>query len=78
MTPTTGAFSKLLQQGQMPGEYYVADSRFPVLQTYLSMPEVQAVIPPGKEILFGSDSALFANKVFSTIYVARLEADHNR
>jgi preprotein translocase subunit SecD len=67
--PSGGAFSKLLQQGQMPGEFYVADSDFPVLQSYLAMPEVQAVVPPGKQILLGSDSALFANKMFRTIYV---------
>ncbi len=68
-TPTNGAFSKLIQQGQMPGEYFVADADMPTLQAYLSNPQVQAVIPPGKEILFGSDSAQIANKLYRTMYV---------
>jgi preprotein translocase subunit SecD len=68
-TPTTGAFSKLIQQGQMPGEYFVADADMPTLQNYLASPLVQALIPPGKEILFGSDSAQLANRLYRTMYV---------
>jgi preprotein translocase subunit SecD len=67
--PTTGAFSKLIQQGQMPGEYFVADTDLPILETYLSNPGVQAVLPPGKVIRFGSDSAQLANKLYRTMYV---------
>jgi len=66
---TGGGFSKLIQQGQMPGEYFVAESDIPTLETYLQRPEIQALIPPGKEILFGSDSAQLANKLYRTIYV---------
>jgi preprotein translocase subunit SecD len=68
-TPTTGAFSKLIQQGQMPGEYFVADADLPTIQAYLANPGVQAAIPPGKEILFGSDSAQLANRLYRTMYV---------
>lgn len=67
---TTGAFSKLIQQGQgMPGEYFVAESDLPTLQSYLSLPEVQAALPPGKVIRFGSDSAQLANKLYRSMYV---------
>jgi preprotein translocase subunit SecD len=69
VAPTGGAFSKLVQQGQMPGEYYVAESDFPLLETYLSIPAVQAAIPPGKEILFSSDSEVLGNRVYRPIYV---------
>jgi preprotein translocase subunit SecD len=67
--PTTGGFSKLIQQGQMPGEYFVADSDVPLLETYLTNPAVQAALPPGKVIRFGSDSSQLANKLYRTMYV---------
>src|SRR5512141_1630180 len=68
-TPSVGGFSKLIQQGQMPGEYFVADTDVPTLESYLSRPEVQAVLPPGKVIRFGSDSATLANRTYRTMYV---------
>jgi len=65
-----GQFSKLIQQGQgMPGEYFVAESDVGILQNYLSMPEVQAALPPGKVIRFGSDSAQLANRLYRSMYV---------
>lgn len=67
--PTSGDFSKLVQQGQMPGEYYVADSDMPTLESYLSMPAVQAALPPGKVIRFGNDSTTLANRLYRPIYV---------
>jgi preprotein translocase subunit SecD len=67
--PSAGAFSKLIQQGQMPGEYFVADSDIPTLESYLSNAAVQAALPPGKVIRFGSDSAQLANKLYRTMYV---------
>ncbi|HUQ47493.1 MAG TPA: protein translocase subunit SecD [Gemmatimonadaceae bacterium] len=69
ITPGIGSFSKLIQQGQMPGEYYVADTDLPTLESYLSRPEVQAALPPGKVVRFGSDSATLANKTYHTMYV---------
>ena len=69
VTPSVGQFSRLIQQGQMPGEYFVADADLLTLESYLSMPEVQAAIPPGKVLRFGSDSSLLASKLYRTIYV---------
>ena len=69
VTPTIGSFSKLIQQGQMPGEYYIAETDLPTLESYLSRPEVQAALPPGKVVRFGSDSATLANKTYRTMYV---------
>ena len=68
--PTTaGGFSKLIQQGQMPGEYFVAESDLPTLESYLSNPAVQGALPPGKVIRFGSDSMELANRSYRTMYV---------
>jgi preprotein translocase subunit SecD len=69
VAPTTGAFSKLIQQGQMPGEYFIAESDMPAMESYLSNPSVQAVLPPGKVVRFGSDSTQLANKLYRTMYV---------
>ena len=69
VTPAVGQFSRLIQQGQMPGEYFVADADLLTLESYLAMPEVQAAIPPGKVLRFGSDSSLLASKLYRTIYV---------
>ncbi len=68
-TPTAGDFSKLIQQGQMPGEYFVAADDVPTLESYLSMPAVQAAIPPGKVVRFGTDSMPIANQIYRPIYV---------
>ncbi|MGI8496891.1 MAG: protein translocase subunit SecD [Gemmatimonadaceae bacterium] len=51
----TGAFSKLLQPGGMPGQFTVAKSDVPTLEQYISYPEVQAALPPGKAIKWGVD-----------------------
>ena len=67
--PSAGGFSKLIQQGQMPGEYFVADSDMPTLESYLSNPAVQAALPPGKVIRLGSDSSQLGNRLYRTIYV---------
>lgn len=64
-----GGFSKLIQQGGMPGEYYVAESDLATLQSYLANPSVDAVLPPGKVIRFGSDSTQLANQLYRTLYV---------
>ncbi|MGI9044281.1 MAG: protein translocase subunit SecD [Gemmatimonadaceae bacterium] len=69
VAPTGGQFSRLIQQGQMPGEYFVSEDDVPTLESYLSMPQVRAAIPPGKEILFGSDTSQIANQLYRAIYV---------
>src|SRR5256885_10455856 len=50
-----GAFSKLVQQGQMPGEYYVAQTDVATMTQYLALPEVAAALPPGKVLRWSSD-----------------------
>jgi preprotein translocase subunit SecD len=66
---TGGAFSKIVQQGQMPGEYYVARSDMGTVGRYLATPEVQAVLPPGKVIRWSNDSVTLAGRTYKPFYV---------
>ncbi|HKR09793.1 MAG TPA: protein translocase subunit SecD [Gemmatimonadaceae bacterium] len=64
-----GAFTKLVQQGQMPGEYYVAQSDVNTVTQYLAMPQVEAALPPGKVIRWSSDTLSLGNRVYRPFYV---------
>ena len=66
---TGGPISKLVQQGQMPGEYYVAQNDVPTLQRYFSSPSVQAAIPPGKVIRWSSDTTVLGAATYRAMYV---------
>lgn len=66
---TGGPISKLVQQGQMPGEYYVAQNDVPTLQRYFSAPSVQAAIPPGKVIRWSSDTTVLGAATYRAMYV---------
>jgi preprotein translocase subunit SecD len=52
---SNGPFSKLVQPGQMPGEYFVAPADVPKMQQYLDYPGVQELLPPGKAVHWGVD-----------------------
>ena len=64
-----GAFSRLIQQGQMPGEYYVAQSDVATLSQYLALPEVAAALPPAKVLRWSSDTTSLGNRVYRALYV---------
>lgn len=68
-TPTNGAFSKLIQPGQMPGEYYVAAADVPTVQRYLSNPAVQSALPPGKVLRWANDSTALGTRAYRGLYV---------
>ena len=68
-TATNGGFSRLLQRGQMPGEYLVALKDLPLMTRYLSMSSVQAAMPPGKELAWGSDTLGAGASRYRPIYV---------
>jgi preprotein translocase subunit SecD len=69
-TSTTGGpLSRRLQVGQIPGEYFVAARDMPVVQQYLSLPAVQAALPPGKEILWSSDTTSLGNQPYRAMYL---------
>jgi preprotein translocase subunit SecD len=64
-----GAFSKLVQQGGMPGEYYVAQTDVATMTQYLALPEVAAALPPGKVIRWSSDTLSLGSRVYRPLYV---------
>ena len=68
-----GAFSSLLQQGNMPGEFYIETDKIPILESYLADSAVLAAMPPGKDFIPGTDSTSLANKWYRAYYVV----DHN-
>jgi len=64
-----GAFSKLVQQGQMPGEYFVAQSDVGTLTQYLALPDVAAALPPGKVLRWASDTVSLGGRAYRALYV---------
>jgi preprotein translocase subunit SecD len=64
-----GAFSTLIEQGGMPGEFYVETGKIPTIERYLADSAVKAALPPGKDFLAGSDSASLQGKWYKTYYV---------
>src|SRR3954463_3654692 len=64
-----GAFSKLVQPGSFPGEYLVSQSDVSLLTQYLSLPAVQAALPPAKVIRWSSDTLSYGGRIYRPIYV---------
>ena len=68
-TATNGPFSRLVQQSGYPGIYYVATTDQPELDRYLQHPDVQAVLPPGKDVRWGADSVSVNTRFMRALYV---------
>ena len=66
---TGGPISSLLQRGDMPGEYYITEANAQRAEYYLSLPQVQAAIPPGKTIRWGADTLSLGGQVYRMLYV---------
>ena len=64
-----GPFSNLIQQGGMPGEYYVKIADVPKLERILADSVVRTALPPAKSLLFGSDSVSIQNAWYRSLYV---------
>ncbi len=70
VTPTTGGpLSKLVQSGQFPGEYMVAERDVRTVEAYLAMPEVQGALPPGKMLRWSGDTMSLGAQSFRPLYV---------
>lgn len=69
-----GAFSRLLQPGGMPGEYFVSFADTGTVRRYLEMSEVQALIPPGRVIRWGSLDETARRSGFRPLYVLESRA----
>ncbi|MBK6487996.1 MAG: protein translocase subunit SecD [Gemmatimonadetes bacterium] len=64
-----GALSKLLQGGQFPGEYMVAEQDVRTVESYLAIPEVQGALPPGKVLRWSGDTLSMGAQSFRPLYV---------
>ena len=67
---TGGPFSRLIAGGgDMPGEYFVAETDMLTAQYYLGMPAVRAALPPGKTLRWGADAVSRGGTMFRPLYV---------
>src|SRR5581483_8017164 len=64
-----GPVSTLFEQGQIPGEFYVDVTKVPTLENYLADSAVKAALPPGKDLLPSTDSALLGGKYYRAYYL---------
>jgi preprotein translocase subunit SecD len=64
-----GAFSNVIQQGSIPGEYFVKLSDVPTVERFLSDTVVRAALPPGKSVHWGIDSTSIAGQWYKPLYV---------
>ena len=64
-----GAMSSLIEQGQMPGEFYVEVDKVPTLENYLADTAVKAALPPGKDLIAGTDSTPLQGKFYRSYYL---------
>jgi preprotein translocase subunit SecD len=69
-----GAFSRLLQPGGMPGEYFVSFADTGTVARYLEMPEVRALVPPGRIIRWGAIDDNARRSGFRPLYVLESRA----
>jgi preprotein translocase subunit SecD len=69
-----GPLSDILVQGSIPGEFLVLLNDVPKAERYLSLPAVRQLIPPGKEILWGSDTMAVGPQLARGLYVVDARA----
>ena len=69
-----GPLSRLLQPGGMPGEYFVSLSDTGTVARYLEMPEVNALVPPGRIIRWGAIDDNARRSGFRPLYVLESRA----
>jgi preprotein translocase subunit SecD len=66
---TGGAVSKMILAGQMPGQFLYDRANEDVLKKFFEDSAVQAALPPGKVVRFGSDSTVIQNKSYRFLYL---------
>jgi preprotein translocase subunit SecD len=69
-----GAFSNLIQQGTIAGEYFVKIADVPMMDRFLADSVVRSALPPAKSIMWGSDSVSIANAWYRSLYVTDARA----
>ena len=64
-----GAFSNLIQQGNMPGEYFVKATDVSTIDRFLADSAVRLALPPAKSLHWGTDSSVIAGAWYRPLYV---------
>ena len=63
-----GAFSTLLFEGSVPGEYLVPEEFFPRVDSLMGIPEVAREIPRGIELIWGADPRSQGARSYRPLY----------
>jgi preprotein translocase subunit SecD len=66
---TGGAISKKILAGNMPGQFLYDIADQDMLKRFFADSVVQAALPPGKVVRFGSDSTAIQNKTYRFLYL---------
>jgi preprotein translocase subunit SecD len=70
VTASNGPFSQYVQPaGVVPGLYYVETSHQAEIASYLSHPDIQAALPPGKDVRWAADSVSIGGRWMRGLYV---------
>jgi len=68
-TPTAGLFTSNVAGGAVPGQYVVPIEAYDALASALNTPSVQAVIPPGKQLKWGSEELAAGSQRYRELYM---------
>ncbi|HEV8381621.1 MAG TPA: protein translocase subunit SecD [Gemmatimonadales bacterium] len=63
-----GALSALLFQGELPGEFLVAEERAPVVDSLINRPEVSSALPRAIELRWGAHTVIRNATSYKTLY----------
>ena len=66
---TAGVISKMVLAGGQPGQFLYERNNHEFLTQFFADTVVQAAIPPGKVVRFGSDSTVIQNKSYRFLYL---------
>ena len=69
-----GALSALLFQGQLPGEFLVPEEQVARAESLLARPEVQATLPRGLELRWGTASEVRNARAYRALYAVENRA----
>ncbi|HET7631273.1 MAG TPA: protein translocase subunit SecD [Gemmatimonadaceae bacterium] len=66
----TGPFQSSIVGGSaLPGEYFVPFDKVAEIETYLAMPAIEKAVPPGKRIVWGTDSTQMGGQWYRALYM---------
>ena len=66
---TGGVISKMILDGGEPGAFLYDRNNEDLLKNFFADTAVQAALPPGKVVRFGSDSTIIQNKTYRFLYL---------